>query len=171
MPQRAAIIDLGSNTTRLVIYEYEPGKWFNLIDEVREVVRLREGMGNTNVLRGAAIERSLNALRMFHTLCNVVGVEDVTAVTTSAVRDAENRDSFLARAEADTGWKLRILSGEEEGYSVWRSACFLTPPDMFSIRSTRPVTGLSTCPFPITIRPYPSAVLSRKPGIISLWPW
>nr|VFK80408.1 MAG: exopolyphosphatase / guanosine-5'-triphosphate,3'-diphosphate pyrophosphatase [Candidatus Kentron sp. SD] len=116
MPLRAAIIDLGSNTSRLVIYEYEPGKWFNMTDEVREVVRLREGMGNTNVLRGAAIERSLNALRMFRTLCSVVNVEDVIAVTTSAVRDAENRDSFLARVEADTGWKLRILSGEEEGY-------------------------------------------------------
>nr|VFK25722.1 MAG: Ppx/GppA phosphatase [Candidatus Kentron sp. MB]VFK29711.1 MAG: Ppx/GppA phosphatase [Candidatus Kentron sp. MB]VFK74879.1 MAG: Ppx/GppA phosphatase [Candidatus Kentron sp. MB] len=116
MPQRAAIIDLGSNTTRLVIYEYEPGKWFNLTDEVREVVRLREGMGNTNVLRGVAIDRSLNALRMFRTLCNVVEVEDVTVVTTSAVRDAENRDSFLARAKTDTGWDLRILSGEEEGY-------------------------------------------------------
>nr|VFJ87903.1 MAG: exopolyphosphatase / guanosine-5'-triphosphate,3'-diphosphate pyrophosphatase [Candidatus Kentron sp. LFY]VFK19596.1 MAG: exopolyphosphatase / guanosine-5'-triphosphate,3'-diphosphate pyrophosphatase [Candidatus Kentron sp. LFY] len=116
MPSRAAIVDLGSNTSRLVIYEYEPGKWFNLTDEVREVVRLREGMGNTNVLRGAAIERSLNALRMFRTLCNVVGVEDITAVTTSAVRDAENRESFLARVKADTGWELRILSGEEEGY-------------------------------------------------------
>nr|VFK48933.1 MAG: exopolyphosphatase / guanosine-5'-triphosphate,3'-diphosphate pyrophosphatase [Candidatus Kentron sp. TC]VFK60702.1 MAG: exopolyphosphatase / guanosine-5'-triphosphate,3'-diphosphate pyrophosphatase [Candidatus Kentron sp. TC] len=116
MPQRAAIIDLGSNTTRLVIYEYEPGKWFNMTDEVREVVRLREGMGHTNVLRRAAIDRSLNALRMFRTLCNAVGVEDVTVVTTSAVRDAENRESFLAHAEADTGWRLRILSGEEEGY-------------------------------------------------------
>nr|VFK60842.1 MAG: exopolyphosphatase / guanosine-5'-triphosphate,3'-diphosphate pyrophosphatase [Candidatus Kentron sp. UNK]VFK69497.1 MAG: exopolyphosphatase / guanosine-5'-triphosphate,3'-diphosphate pyrophosphatase [Candidatus Kentron sp. UNK] len=116
MPQRAAIIDLGSNTTRLVIYEYEPGKWFNLTDEVREVVRLREGMGNTNVLRKAAIDRSLNALRMFRTLCSAVGVDDVTVVTTSAVRDAENRESFLDRAEADTGWRLRILSGEEEGY-------------------------------------------------------
>nr|VFJ68807.1 MAG: Ppx/GppA phosphatase [Candidatus Kentron sp. FW] len=116
MPLRAGVVDLGSNTTRLVIYEYEPGKWFNLTDEVREVVRLREGMGNTNVLRGASMERSLNALHMFHTLCEVDGVEDVTVVTTSAVRDAENRESFLARIEADTGWKLRILSGEEEGY-------------------------------------------------------
>lgn len=116
MSQRAAIIDLGSNTTRLVIYEYEPGQWFNLTDEVREVVRLREGMGDSNVLRGIAIERALNALRMFRRLCDAVGVDDVTVVATSAVRDAENGESFLANAEADTGWKPRILSGEEEGY-------------------------------------------------------
>nr|VFJ43988.1 MAG: Ppx/GppA phosphatase [Candidatus Kentron sp. DK]VFJ53377.1 MAG: Ppx/GppA phosphatase [Candidatus Kentron sp. DK] len=116
MSQRAAIIDLGSNTTRLVIYEYEPGQWFNLTDEVREVVRLREGMGNTNVLRSGAIERARNALRMFRKLCDSVGVEDVTVVATSAVRDAENGESFLANVENDTGWRLRILSGEEEGY-------------------------------------------------------
>jgi exopolyphosphatase/guanosine-5'-triphosphate,3'-diphosphate pyrophosphatase len=109
-------VDLGSNTTRLVIYEYEPGKWFHLTEEVREVVRLREGMGSTNVLRGAAIDRSLNALRMFRALCDAVKVEDVKVVATNAVRDAENSASFLARAQADTGWELRILSGEEEAY-------------------------------------------------------
>ena len=116
MSRRTAIIDLGSNTTRLVIYEYEPEKWFNLTDEVREVVRLREGMGNTNVLRGGAIDRGLHALRMFRALCDALKVMDVTVVATSAVRDAENRTSFLARAEADTGWRLRLLSGQEEGY-------------------------------------------------------
>lgn len=116
MSLRTAIVDLGSNTTRLVIYEYEPGKWFNLTDEVREVVRLREGMGNTNVLRRDAIDRSLNALRMFSALCKALNVTDVSVVATSAVRDAENSASFLARAEADTGWQLRVLSGEEEGY-------------------------------------------------------
>lgn len=116
MIHRAGIVDLGSNTTRLVIYEYKPGKFYNLTDEVREVVRLREGMGKTNVLRVGAIERSLNALRMFRALCEALGVKDTIAVATSAVRDAENSASFLARMEAEAGWKLRILSGEEEGY-------------------------------------------------------
>lgn len=116
MPQRIGIVDLGSNTTRLVIYEFEPGRYFRLADEVREVVRLREGMGETNILRAAAIDRGLNALRMFRALCQAMGVEDVTVVATSAVRDGGNRASFLARAQAETGWRLRVLSGEEEGY-------------------------------------------------------
>ncbi|MCP3866550.1 MAG: Ppx/GppA family phosphatase [Gammaproteobacteria bacterium] len=116
MSLKTAIVDLGSNTTRLVIYEYEPGKWFHLTDGVREVVRLREGMGQSNVLRSGAIDRSLNALRMFRALCDALGVTDVKVVATSAVRDAENSASFLSRAESDTGWQLRILSGEEEGY-------------------------------------------------------
>lgn len=114
--QRTGIVDLGSNSTRLVIYEYEPGRYFRLADEVREVVRLREGMGETNILRAAAIDRGLNALRMFRALCKAMNVPDVTVVATSAVRDGGNSASFLARAEAETGWRLRVLSGEEEGY-------------------------------------------------------
>lgn len=115
MPHRIGIIDLGSNTTRMVIYEYERDRYFRLEDEIREVVRLREGMGRTNVLRAAAIQRAVNAMHMFKELGDGLGVEDVIAVATSAVRDAVNRTSFLARIEAQTGWRLRLLSGEEEG--------------------------------------------------------
>ena len=61
MTQRIAIIDLGSNTTRLVVYDYEPGLRFHLVDEVREVVRLREGMGNGMALRAVAIDRAQRA--------------------------------------------------------------------------------------------------------------
>jgi len=116
MPEHIAIIDLGSNTTRMVVYEYERDRYFRLQDEIREVVRLREGMGRTNVLRAAAIQRAINAMRMFKELVEDRGVDEVIAVTTSAVRDAVNRETFLARVRAETGWELRVLSGEEEGY-------------------------------------------------------
>ncbi len=116
MPEHVAVIDLGSNTTRMVIYEYERDRYFRLEDEIREVVRLRQGMGRTNVLRAAAIQRAINAMRMFKELAEGQGVSKVIVVATSAVRDAVNRDSFLARVQAETGWNLRLLSGEEEGY-------------------------------------------------------
>jgi len=116
MPQRIGIIDLGSNTTRMVIYEYERERYFRLEDEIREVVRLREGMGRTNVLRAAAIQRAVNAMCMFKELGDDLGVAEVIVVATSAVRDAVNRRSFLARIKAETGWTLRLLAGEEEGY-------------------------------------------------------
>lgn len=116
MPEQIAVIDLGSNTTRMVIYEYERDRTFRLKDEIREVVRLREGMGSANVLRAAAIQRAVNAMRMFRELVDDREVGTVIAVATSAVRDAVNRDTFLARVRAETGWELRPLSGEEEGY-------------------------------------------------------
>lgn len=116
MSQRVGIIDLGSNTSRLVIYEYEPGERFHLVDEVREVVRLREGMGESQTLRAAAIQRAVTALRMFCSLCQTSGVEDIVAVGTSAVRDARNREALLAPVESMGCLTLRLLSGEEEGY-------------------------------------------------------
>lgn len=116
MSQRIAIVDLGSNTTRLVVYEYEPGHRFHLVEEVREVVRLREGMGNGMALRAAAIERAQQAMRMFASFCRSQGIDEVIMTATSAVRDARNGDSFLARVRAETGWAPRLLSGEEEGY-------------------------------------------------------
>jgi exopolyphosphatase / guanosine-5'-triphosphate,3'-diphosphate pyrophosphatase len=116
MTHRTGVIDLGSNTSRLVIYEHEPGMRFRLVDEVREVVRLREGMGARQVLRAAAIDRSLHALKMYRVLCDAVGVDDLIAVATSAVRDATNRDSFLSRVQSDAVITLRLLSGEQEGY-------------------------------------------------------
>ena len=116
MTQHIGIIDLGSNTTRMVIFDYERQRYFRLEDEIREVVRLREGMGRTNVLRAAAIQRAVNAMRMFKELGDDLGVSDIIIVATSAVRDAVNRDSFLARIKNETGWDLRLLSGEEEGY-------------------------------------------------------
>ena len=67
---------------------------------MREVVRLREGMGATQVLRAAAIDRALHALKMYRALCDAVGVDEVIARATSAVRDAANRDSFLSRVGA-----------------------------------------------------------------------
>lgn len=116
MAQTAAIIDLGSNTSRLVVYEFEPGRRFRLVDEVREVVRLREGMGSSQTLRAAAIDRALHALHMFRSLCDASSVTEVVAAGTSAVRDARNRDSFVARVRVETGLTLRLLSGEEEAY-------------------------------------------------------
>ncbi|MER2598492.1 MAG: Ppx/GppA phosphatase family protein [Caldilineales bacterium] len=113
---RIAVVDLGSNTTRLVVYDYTPHRNFYLVEEMREVVRLREGMGNGMALRAAAIERAHVAMRMFAGFCRSQGISEVLMTATSAVRDARNGDSFLALVRADTGWEPRLLSGEEEGY-------------------------------------------------------
>ena len=87
----------GSNTTRLVVYDYEPGRRFHLVDEVREVVRLREGMGNGMALRAAAIDRA-QADAHVRQLLPSQGIDDIVMTATSAVRDARNGAWFLARS-------------------------------------------------------------------------
>ncbi|MCW5850017.1 MAG: Ppx/GppA family phosphatase [Anaerolineae bacterium] len=116
------IIDLGSNTARLVIFGYVPGQYFRIEDVVRERVRLSEGMGESGVLRAEPIKRALATLKLFKLHCDTEGVADIICVATAATRDAENGASFLARVQAETGLTPRILSGEEEAYYGYLAA-------------------------------------------------
>ena len=118
MQHRIAIIDLGSNTSRLIILAYSPGIAFQLIDQVRERVRLSEGMGAENVLRPAPMDRAVHLLKVFKALCDANGIDTLiaTATATSAVRDARNQAEVLQRVEQEAGLKLRVLSGNEEAY-------------------------------------------------------
>jgi exopolyphosphatase/guanosine-5'-triphosphate,3'-diphosphate pyrophosphatase len=116
MQERIGIIDLGSNTTRLVVMGYTPHHSFKLLDEVRETVRLAEGIGADGYLRPAPIERGIEAMKLFHSFCRSTGVTKILPVATSAVRDATNQAEFLGRVVRDSGLKLRVLSAEEEAY-------------------------------------------------------
>jgi exopolyphosphatase/guanosine-5'-triphosphate,3'-diphosphate pyrophosphatase len=115
--RRLGIIDLGSNSVRLVIAQYIPGRAFQIVEEFSRRVRLSEGMSSNNHhLQPAAIERTLETLRLFRDICAQSGVTRLIPVATAAVRDAANRAVFLARARAACGLKFRVLSGEEEAY-------------------------------------------------------
>ena len=113
--QKIAVIDLGSNTARLVVLSTVPGYAYNLDEEIREVVRLREGMTVTG-LSAAATARALFTLRLFKDFCDSIGVDEIIATATSAVRDAYNGAVFVEQVERDIGLPLRILDGELEAY-------------------------------------------------------
>lgn len=112
--RRLAVVDLGSNTAKLVALAYVPGAGYRHLDQLRDVVRLSEGMGEGRVLRAEAMDRALATLRTFRAYCDATGIEHVVATATSAVRDAVNGDAFLARARDEAGIDLRVLSGEAE---------------------------------------------------------
>ena len=116
MQRRVAVIDLGANTSRLVILAYTPGVAFQMIDQLRERVRLSEGMGAENTLRPEPIERTVHLMKVFKALCDANGIDTIIATATSAVRDARNQAEFLHRVENEAGLKLRVLSGDEEAY-------------------------------------------------------
>jgi exopolyphosphatase / guanosine-5'-triphosphate,3'-diphosphate pyrophosphatase len=116
MQERIGIIDLGSNTTRLVVMGYTPHHSFRLLDEVRETVRLAEGIGDDGNLRLAPMDRGVEAIKLFHSFCKSTGVTKIVPAATSAVRDATNQAEFLARVARESGLKLRVLSAEEEAY-------------------------------------------------------
>jgi len=112
--RKIGIIDLGSNTTRLIVMEYERPHLFRLTDEVSETVRLAEGVGDTRRLQPVPIRRAVEALRMFESFCRGTGVDEVVAVGTSAIREAANQEAFWSALRAATRLNLRIISAEEE---------------------------------------------------------
>lgn len=110
-----AIIDLGSNTARIVILKYRAGYAYHIDSEIREIVRLREGMTDEK-LSSDAIERAYHTLRLFKHFADAVKADRVIATATSAVREAGDGTEFVQRVERDFGLKVRVLSGEEEAY-------------------------------------------------------
>lgn len=114
-PTHIAVIDLGSNTARLVVFAATPGHSFRLEDEIREVVRLRQGMG-ADGLNPEAIERAFSTLSLFVRFCKSTAIDTIIATATSAVREAANGPAFIERVESELGLTLRILAGEEEAY-------------------------------------------------------
>jgi exopolyphosphatase / guanosine-5'-triphosphate,3'-diphosphate pyrophosphatase len=113
--QRLAVIDLGSNSFRLVVFSAAAG-WWQRTDEIHQAVRIGEGMGATGRLGEEPMARALAALDVFAHFCAAAGLQRdaVDAVATSAIREAENREQFLERAHALTGMPIRVLSREQE---------------------------------------------------------
>src|SRR5437763_9672520 len=95
--QQLAVLDLGSNSFRLVVFTWVPGMWWKRTDEVHEAVRLGQGLEASGVLEPEPMGRALDAVDLFAHFCRAIGVEDVRTVATSAVRDARHHRDFLGR--------------------------------------------------------------------------
>jgi exopolyphosphatase/guanosine-5'-triphosphate,3'-diphosphate pyrophosphatase len=113
--ERIAVVDMGSNSWRLVVFGYEPATpWWSLVDEIREAVRIGAGMGEERLLRPERIERALHTAAVFDAFCRASGIEQVVPVATSAIRDARNGRELLEAISARTGLRPRVISGPEE---------------------------------------------------------
>ncbi len=113
--ERLAVIDLGSNSFRLVVFVAGDG-WWRRTDEIYEPVRIGEGLLATGSLGEKPMRRALATLDVFAHFCRASNLQEdaVDAVATSAIRDAENAEGFLERARECFGGRIRVLSREEE---------------------------------------------------------
>ena len=113
--ERLAVIDLGSNSFRLVVFMAGDG-WWKRTDEIHETVRIGEGLLASGLLGEEPMCRALATLDVFAHFCRASDLagDAVDAVATSAIRDAKNAESFLERARACFDGPIRVLSREEE---------------------------------------------------------
>ena len=110
---RVAAVDLGTNTTRLLVADVDDGR----IDEVHRethITRLGEGVDARKRLLPVPIARVRNVLADYRRTLERLGAERTLAVATSAVRDAENGEAFLGEIEWSYGFATRLVSGDDE---------------------------------------------------------
>ncbi|HEX8976429.1 MAG TPA: Ppx/GppA phosphatase family protein [Solirubrobacteraceae bacterium] len=117
-PGQVAVIDLGSNSWRLVVFTYSPGSWWKPTDELYETVRIGAGLAASGELSFDAMQRGRETLAVFERFCRAEGLgpEAVHVVATSAIREAANGARFLSDAERQTGLRLEVLSAHDEAW-------------------------------------------------------
>jgi len=110
--QVIAAIDIGTNSTRLLVVQRTEAGWVELARKLAST-RLGEGI-RRGVLLPSAMERTVEAVGLFYREALGLGAQRVVAAATSAVRDASNREEFLALVNQRVGLPVRVLSGVEE---------------------------------------------------------
>ncbi len=122
-----AVVDLGSNSFRMVVFAEQDGRW-RRERELSRAVRAGEGLARTGRLSEQAIERALVALEEFKGLLEGAGLQDgaIDAVATSAIRDADNGAELLEAARRRTGLYVRVLAREQEAHYAYLAAVHST---------------------------------------------
>jgi len=110
---RVGVVDLGTNSTRLLVADVEDGSVREL-ERRLTITRLGEGVDERRLLLPTAVARVRNTLADYRRVLETRRVERTLAVATSAVRDAENGEAFLGEVEWSYGFDTRLLSGDEE---------------------------------------------------------
>jgi exopolyphosphatase/guanosine-5'-triphosphate,3'-diphosphate pyrophosphatase len=117
MAKRVAVIDIGSNAVRLVIYEKTSRFAFHLLYETKTKVRLSQDIYNNNGnLQDTPMQRTFDALKDFTTILKHFKARKTLCVATSALRDAPNKKEFITRVRTKLNLKIKVIDGQREAY-------------------------------------------------------
>lgn len=132
MAKVTTIIDIGSNSMRMVVLEKSSRFAFNLINETKSRVKISEGCyENNGNLQEAALQRAYNSLQSFLNISKALKSRKIICVATSALRDAPNSKSFLNKVKNELGLNIKIIDGQKEAYYGGVSALNLIHGDDF----------------------------------------
>jgi exopolyphosphatase/guanosine-5'-triphosphate,3'-diphosphate pyrophosphatase len=126
---RIAVVDVGTNSTRLYIADVVDGRVTAEIDRRTTITRLGQGVDQTGELAPEAMQRVEAAVREYRAIIDAHDVDAVTGVLTSAVRDARNGPDFARRLNDTYNINARVISGEEEARLTYLGATSDRPHD------------------------------------------
>lgn len=132
MSKITTIIDIGSNSMRMVVLEKSSRFAFSLINETKSKVKISEGCyENGGNLQEIPMQRAYEALKSFLNISNALKSRKIFCVATSALRDAPNSKIFLNRVKNGLGLNIKIINGEKEAYYGGVATSNLLPDDNF----------------------------------------
>lgn len=114
--EKYAIIDIGSNTIRLVIYLKEKSGRFQEIENVKAVARLKNYLEENHYLNQEGMGILANIVRSFKEVTDTYELNGIICVATATIRQAENKAEIIQKIAQESGYDTRILSEEEEAY-------------------------------------------------------
>src|SRR5437016_3504924 len=119
---RLAAIDVGSNSVHIVVADVSTDGRVEVVDRVKEMVRLGRRTFTTGRLPPAAMDLAVGAVKTFARLAHARRVVRMRAVATSAVREARNGMAFVRRLRRETGLPVKVITGAEEARLIFRAA-------------------------------------------------
>lgn len=132
MSKVTTIIDIGSNSMRMVVLQKSSRFAFNLINETKSRVKISEGCyENNGNLQEIPMQRAYESMKSFLNISKSLKSRKVICVATSALRDAPNSKVFLKRIQKDFGLSIKIIDGEKEAYYGGVAALNLIHDDDF----------------------------------------
>jgi exopolyphosphatase/guanosine-5'-triphosphate,3'-diphosphate pyrophosphatase len=126
-PRRVAVVDVGTNSTRLLVADVSDGR-VSEVERQSRVTRLGRGVDLSGQLSNEAVEAVCEAVADYVSIYREAGAEAVEAIATSAVRDASNGDAFIAELRERFALSARVLGGEEEARLTYLGATSERPP-------------------------------------------
>ena len=122
-PQIYAAVDLGSNSFHMVVVSVAKGH-VQIINRIKQKVRLASGLDNKNVLSGESMRRGWNCLAMFAERLQDIPTNNISIVATATLRLAHNAQTFITRAEQILQNAIPVISGEEEAQQIYRGVAY-----------------------------------------------
>ncbi len=113
-PRRSAFIDVGTNAVLCLIADLRDTGRFRVLDDLAEIAGLGRGVDRSGVISAAGEQRCLETLERYRAHCQNLGVDEIIAVGTSALRDARNSAEVRTRLRQRLGFEIRVISGDEE---------------------------------------------------------